>query len=567
MEKIPVPMNAVRVCNAISRIGYEPHSALMDIIDNSVAADALHIRLIIDLVDGKTINQRNNVMRYRIIDDGKGMDESGIQNALRLGSDDSYKANSLSKYGMGLKSAGFSLGSRIQIISKQNGQLSHKYILDRNVIKQENDYLVLRDQISETETVEYTKLLGDGPSGTIVEIMGCGEIYHTSAKTTIDKLKHRLGVTYFPFLSESDETKRLQITLSFPGEEAYIIKPLDILFSEDAMDSFDPSTYTGAYPCYAFRDDWNIGPTNETNVAPIKLEVITFPKDGMGGPASPLSDHDKARIKSYKISRENKGFFIYRNGRLIRWGDDLEIVGKDLIGFRARMELSTEHDDLLHVDVSKQRLEMDDETHNDLGILMRLPRKQAEQIFDICQNILKKSDGEGIVFSKTADLVPEEDPVEEIVPPDPEQKKKRAKKREDESKKILAQTTLEETGEPSNESEAISEDEFRRIRYSDNLNTMNLWSTQKDPIQGTYVLINRRHAFYQSTLSSFDEASPERLALEAVIFCCAIGENKTYENLTDIKDDHIAKVFERYHAVFSYTLNAWAASNQNIFEK
>ena len=568
MEKISVPMNAVRVCNAISRIGYEPHSALMDIIDNSVAADALNIRIIIDLVDGKTLNQRNNVMRYRIIDDGKGMNDTGIQNAFKLGSDANYKENSLSKYGMGLKSAGFSLGSRIQVVSKQNNQISCKYILDLNIIHQENDYLVLRDILSENEKEEYSELLSKGESGTVVEINGCGEIYHTSAKTTIEKLKHRLGVTYFPFLSEANNEKRLSITLSYPGENAYSIKPLDILFSEDAIAAFDPSTYTGAYPCYAFDDNWKIGTANDSDAAPIKLEVITFPKDGMSGLASPLDDNEKAIIKTYKISRENKGFFIYRNGRLIRWGDDLDIIGKDQIGFRARMELSTEHDDLLHVDVSKQRLEMDDETRNSLSLLMRLPRRQADQIFELCNNLIKKSDGEGIVFSKTVDSVPEEDPVEEIAPPDPEQKKKRAKKREEESKKILNETISMEKNEPSEESIIIPpEEEFKRIRYSDTINTMNLWSTQKDPIQGTYVLINRRHAFYQSILSSFDEASPERLALEAVIYCCAVGENKTYENLTAIKDDDITKVFERYYTVFSYTLNVWTASNQNVFEK
>jgi len=565
MKTIPVPMNAVRVCDAIARIGYEPHSALMDIIDNSVAAEALNVRVFIDLVLGKGIKQRNNVARYRIVDNGKGMDEAGIQNAFKLGSEADYKQNSLSKYGMGLKSAGFSLGTRILLVSKKDGVLSLKYFLDRKIIEEKNDYVVCCDELSPEEKTEYETLISDNPSGTIVEITGCGEIYHTSANTTIEKLKQRLGVTYYPFLSAS-EGERLSIILTYPGEEAYHIQPIDILFTQNADTSFDPTTYIGARPCYAFKDKWNIPAIGEAEIPPIKLEVVTFPKDSMAKQGSPLTDDEKVQVRSYLISRENKGFFIYRNGRLIRWGDDLnDIVGKDFIGLRARMELTTAHDDLLHVDVSKQRLEMDDETRNNLKSLMVHPRRQAKLIFEICDRLLNKSNGEGVGFSETADSVPEEDPIEDIAPPDFNVKKQRAKKREEESKEILKEIKSEE----SNEGLAVSSEEemFRQVRYSDNLHVMNLWSAQKDPIQGNYVIINRRHPFYQSIISNYDESSPERLALEAIIFCCAIGENKTYENLTTVNEDSIHKVFERYYTILSFNLSEWASGNQHIFEK
>jgi hypothetical protein len=565
METISVPMNAVRVCNAISRIGYEPHSALMDIIDNSVAAEALNVRVIVDLSAGKTINQRNNVAKYRIVDNGKGMDETGIKNAFKLGSEANYKPNSLSKYGMGLKSAGFSLGTRIQIVSKKDGILSHKYFLDRKIIEEKNDYVICYEEFTPSEAAEYEALLGGNQGGTVVEITGCGEIYHTSARTTIEKLKKRLGVTYYPFLS-APVGERLEIVLTYPGEEAHQVCPVDILSTHDAVANFDPTNYPGSHPCYAFKDEWKIQTIGEAEAHPIKLEVVTFPKGSMANAASPLSDEEKARIRTYDISRENKGFFIYRNGRLIRWGDDLDdIVGKDLIGFRGRMELTTEHDDLLHVDVSKQRLEMDDETRNSLDILMRLPRKQAKQIFEICDHLLSKGDGEGVGFSETAVSIPEEDPAEEVAPPDPDEKKQRAKKREKDSKE-----TLEEIVSKEGEGEIIApveEEKFRQVRYTDNLHGVNLWSAQKDHIQGTYVLINRRHAFYQSIISNFDESSPERIVLEAIVFCCAVGENKTYENLTAVDEKNIRNVFDRFYSVLSFNLTAWAGGNQHIFEK
>lgn len=557
---IPIPMNAARVCNAIARIGYEPHSALMDIIDNSVAAGALSVRVIITLVDGKTINQRNNVARYRIVDDGSGMDEDGIKNAFKLGSDDNYGSNSLSKYGMGLKSAGLSLGQRIQVISKRKGRLTGKFYLDRRVIEDRKAYVICREELEETEKAELAVLL-PGDHGTIVEITGCGEIYHTSARTTIDKLKHRLGVTYYPFLSAADESKRLTIVLSYPGEEGHKVEPLDILFSGDAEPGFDPTAYSGAKPCLAFNEDWIIAGSGETPVPPIKLQVMTFPKDAMSSPASPLTEEERKRVAAYRVSRENKGFFVYRNGRLIRWGDDLgDIVGKDLLGLRGRMELTSEHDDLLHVDVSKQRLEMDDETHKDLQRLMRLPKKQAEQVFEICENRLRAGVGEGAGFSTTASAVPEEDPAEDIAPPDPEIRKERAKDKEKESEKLVDEV-------PSAEREGGEGVEFKKVRYADDLPGIGLWRAQKDAVQGTFVVINRRHPFYQTILSSFDDSAPERLALEALIFCNAVGENKAYENLTAINSADIKKVLERVHNVLSFNLSEWANGNQDLFER
>lgn len=559
MDIVSVPINPTRICDAIARIGYEPHSALMDIIDNSVAAGAKHINVIIELIENRTINQRNSVLRYSIIDDGNGMDDPEIKNAFTLGSHANYAANSLSKYGMGLKSAGFSLGTRIQIVSKKDGKLSKKYYVDRKIIEEKQDYVVCVEKNSSTDQKKYNGFIKNS-SGTVVEVTGCDAIYHASAKSTINKLKHRLGVTYYPFLSQKNDP--LSITLSYPGVDCYSIQPIDMLFIKDALPAYDPSTYTGAAPCYAYNEKWHL-PGTGSDVAPIKIEVVTFPQDKMSKPESPLSEEERAKVRSFNVSKDNKGFFVYRNGRLIRWGDDLGMVGKDDFGFRARIELTTEHDDLLHVDVSKQRLEMDDETHGNLVTLMRLPRKQAKDIFKFCNEQLINTSGEGIKFSQTVDTIPEEDPNEEVSPPDTKVKKDRTNKKEIESREILKK--LEEEAPPKDDGCTVEPDDFMKVRYSDNLNGVSIWSTQRDAIQGTFVIINRRHPFYQTVISSFAESSPERLAIEAFIFCCAVAENAAYTNLTNVNEDDIKRVFDRFYGVIAYNISEWSNANQHRF--
>lgn len=549
-------MNAPRVCNAISRIGYKPHSALIDIIDNAVSAGANKVAIYVECVEGKSLNQRNNVETYKIVDNGHGMDKNEIINAFKLGSNENYIPYSLSKYGMGLKSAGFSLGSRIQIVSKKNNQLSKKYFIDQKVIEEDNDYVICSEDLEENN--EYDNLLSYWSSGTVVKIKECRAVNHASAKTTINKLKDRLGVIYYPFLSSEDNP--LEIYIYVPDtKEPFKVAPLDILFSDEAIE-FDPVNYSGEYPCRLYKGDWWL--SEDYSINPVKIEVIAFPQHKLTHGDSPLYEESKERIKKYRIKRENSGFFVYRNGRLIRWGDTLDIITRNDIVFRARMNLSTEHDELLNVDVSKQRLEMDEYAINNLELIMRHPIKQARYISQLCQEIINKSGDEGLGFTETADAVSEDDPAEDVNPPDNREKKKRAEKKANETKKFENEMPSEEDESQNSSSD---EDLFRRIRYSDALIGTNLWETQKDRVNGTYVYINRKHVFYQAIIASFDETSPARLALEAMIYCAAVGENKTFENLTTIDDEDIKTVFKKFYNVLSFNISEWANYNHDKF--
>lgn len=90
-----------------------------------------------------TANTVGGIDSFRILDDGDGMEEARINVALQIGSDIHYPANSLSKFGFGLKSAGFSLGWRIVVFSKRAGAVSPSKCLDRDVIRERGQYGVM----------------------------------------------------------------------------------------------------------------------------------------------------------------------------------------------------------------------------------------------------------------------------------------------------------------------------------------------------------------------------------------------------------------------------------------
>ena len=117
MEFQEIEIDAARICDGLRKIGYTPPTAITDIIDNSVQAGAQKV-LVRAIPIVASDSRRENVRAYEIIDNGSGMNIDQMKEALRLGATDAqYAPNSLSKYGLGLKSAAFSQGETLELIS------------------------------------------------------------------------------------------------------------------------------------------------------------------------------------------------------------------------------------------------------------------------------------------------------------------------------------------------------------------------------------------------------------------------------------------------------------------
>lgn len=557
-EQIRVEMDAARVCDAIARIGYSPAAALMDIVDNSVTAGATKVIIEIETDPEKTYAAKNNVVAYRVIDNGKGMNDEQILNALKLGSKADYQQNSLSKYGMGLKSAGFSLGSKIQIIGKTQGNYSLVSYVDKEEISQAGGYVVSRMELGNDILEQCEAELSANESGTVVEITGSQALNHDSAKLTIDKLQERLGVVYYEFLRK--EENGLSITLRCSGKPEVEVKPFDILFSDIAQEEFDKDHYEGKLPCRVFREEVQL--TENDGEAPMILEMMIFPRANMAQYAS-FTEQEREKIKEYKIKRENKGFFIYRNNRLIRWGDDLNgLVGKDDLGFRARMTINTSHDDILHVDVSKQRLNIPEDVERKIELLARIPLRLSGEAFAICTEMLRSlgEEGEGFNF-RNQDLV-EEDPEEPVG----DENHKTALRRKD--KLIIeSEQTLKDEGEEDDQPQIVEQiPVFEKVRYSEKVSSFSVWEAGYHSTDGTFVRINKNHSFYSTVLARLDQADSARQTIEALFWVCAAAENLAYKNLTDVDDQTITKVLMRFKKIFASNLDTWCGSNQDLFD-
>ncbi|MDX5388403.1 MAG: ATP-binding protein [Alteromonadaceae bacterium] len=114
--------------------GYSLETALADVIDNSISAGSTTIQLI-----ANTAVEEPSII---IADDGSGMSEAELVEAMRLGSknpSDKRAVQDLGRFGLGLKSASFSQCRSLTVISSQNSKVScARWDLDR--VSQRNDW-------------------------------------------------------------------------------------------------------------------------------------------------------------------------------------------------------------------------------------------------------------------------------------------------------------------------------------------------------------------------------------------------------------------------------------------
>src|SRR5437867_4571775 len=92
------PPDPSRLIESLRDSGYSFNTAIADIIDNSITAEAKNIQIIAEM------DFVGDIKVY-ICDDGKGMTYEELIDAMKYGSPKKNNPKSLSKFGLGLKTA------------------------------------------------------------------------------------------------------------------------------------------------------------------------------------------------------------------------------------------------------------------------------------------------------------------------------------------------------------------------------------------------------------------------------------------------------------------------------
>lgn len=119
---------------ALRGLGYSAATAIADIIDNSITADArnIYIKFVWDICDSLIAIQ----------DDGCGMSDTELDRAMRLGEKsplDSRNCADLGRFGLGLKTASFSQCRRLTVASKRSTGKTECLCWDLDVLAESAD--------------------------------------------------------------------------------------------------------------------------------------------------------------------------------------------------------------------------------------------------------------------------------------------------------------------------------------------------------------------------------------------------------------------------------------------
>lgn len=328
LDVIELMPRASVMIEAMRDIGYSFDSAVADIIDNSIAAEAQNI----DLRYGWVAD----LPWIAIIDDGAGMKRIDLLEAMRPGSKDprlERKEHDLGRFGLGLKTASFSQCRELTVISRGSGELNGmRWDLDRVAATN-------RWEITEIQTSEQSELpcsLPNTGSGTLVlwrkidrmELAGIGDIGHDAFNELMEFVRQHLARIFHRFLAGEPSLKKIRISINGTNIEPY-------------------------------------DPFAEQNIATQKfpLELVRFRNTEVKIQAYVLPHHSKVSAKEYERLAgpegylRNQGFYIYRNRRLIIWGSWFRLARQEELTklARVRIDIPNNTDHQWGIDVRKAR--------------------------------------------------------------------------------------------------------------------------------------------------------------------------------------------------------------------
>lgn len=294
METISLPPKAHTLISATRHIGYSLESAIADLIDNSIAAEARNVD--IDFVDSSD-------PYIAIMDDGVGMTDDALTNAMQYGSSDPSSVrseNDLGRYGLGLKTASMSQCTKMTVVSKRDGKMvAQRWDLTYICEHKDEVWPLIKLTDEEVEDLPLVATLARRARGTLVvwQNVDFGGSYD---EITFDDEMHNamehLSLVFHRYLYDDDGTKKLCIRVN-----GRTLEPKDPFLQHIEGEK-------RGHQCKATQS-LCVGSSR------ITLQAFILPHD------KELTDEMRRLLGVDKPLRRTQGFYIYRNKRLITYGN------------------------------------------------------------------------------------------------------------------------------------------------------------------------------------------------------------------------------------------------------
>jgi len=276
-------------------IGYNIETAVADIIDNSISANAKNIWINFDWKGAKTW--------LSIKDDGSGMNNDELIQAMRPGSKNPLADRSskdLGRFGLGLKTASFSQARQLTVLSKKQDYSSVYWTWDLDYVNQTGNWDLIKylpDDFNENALADLT-------SGTLViwnDIDRLVKHFKQNDNSALDK---------FLFIMELVKKHLAMVFHRFIEN-----KKIKIFFQDIEINPWNPFL-PGEQATQSFSEE-----QLHNGIVIIKGFVLPH--------KSKISEEIYKYAEGTKGWNEHQGFYIYRNERLLLAGDWLGLFRKE----------------------------------------------------------------------------------------------------------------------------------------------------------------------------------------------------------------------------------------------
>ena len=341
--------SARRLMISLRGLPYDLAGAVADLVDNSLDADAT--RVDVDL------GSEWRGAYIRIADDGLGMTERQLDEAMRYGSARPYDLQDLGHYGLGLKTASLSQCRRLTVATRSTirGRVRiRRWDLDR--VAAQDSWVLERPRVSDCRPELVEPLAGR--SGTVVlweqldRVLGERSLGEEAVQrrlhTASEEIAAHLSMAFHRFLA--GETAGPRLTIRVDG------RPLE---------SWDPfarrERMTQRLPPQTLR--------LEHDGSPHRVRVQPFILPGQHHFSSPQAHEDASGPKRWNRSQ---GLYIYRRDRLIQSGgwNRLRTLDEHTKLARISLDIPPEADGAFRTDVAKMRVALPDELRPQLRALI-----------------------------------------------------------------------------------------------------------------------------------------------------------------------------------------------------
>jgi len=391
-ETISALPSAPDLIESLRDIGYSIETAIADIIDNSITAEASTINIDFLWNDGSPW--------ISITDNGFGMSFDELKESMRhanQNSDIERNDSDLGRFGLGLKTASFSQCRQLTVISKKNGITSAlEWNLDWLKLNPDAGWSILK--ISSEELNNLTLLSNiiqshlQDTDGTIVLWRKLDRFDESQEKmnSLFQRTRNHLELVFHRYLSPG------------PGKQGTNIK-----INNDSLIAFNP--FFPTHPSTQELPSQNIHLENTViNVQPYVLPHYN---------KSTREEYEKyAGNEGYL---QNQGFYVYRNKRLIIKGTWFRLLKKEELTklIRVQIDIPNSLDHFWKIDVKKSNASPPESIKNELRsiidkiassgkrVYQRRGKKLSDRIKEPAWNRIQKDGNIQYVINRSHQLV------------------------------------------------------------------------------------------------------------------------------------------------------------------